>query len=146
MKVSGKQILESTITQEKVSLTTPNSGDTLSGATVDYVNLYGSGNNLTYSNSNLSMSASTTSSDGDLACSVAILDIPKSLVRVYVNGIEVTIGNGESCYFSNDNGVTAKDIGEETIGDYLYWNGSISGYQLSSVDGDIIDFIYLKNK
>ena len=37
-KIQGKQIAESTITQELLNLTTPTSGDTSSGATVDYVN------------------------------------------------------------------------------------------------------------
>ena len=39
-KIQGKQIAESTITQELLNLTTPLSGDTLSGATVEYVNSY----------------------------------------------------------------------------------------------------------
>lgn len=39
-KIQGKQIADSTITQELLNLTTPTSGDTLSGATVDYVNQY----------------------------------------------------------------------------------------------------------
>jgi hypothetical protein len=37
-KIQGKQIAESTITQELLNLVTPTSGDTLSGATVEYVN------------------------------------------------------------------------------------------------------------
>jgi len=39
-KIQGKQIAEGTITQELLNLSTPNSGDTTSGATVDYVNNY----------------------------------------------------------------------------------------------------------
>ena len=39
-KIQGKQIAEGTITQNLINLTTPNSGDTTSGATVDYVNNY----------------------------------------------------------------------------------------------------------
>lgn len=146
MYISGKQLLDNTIIQDKVSLTTPNSGDTLSGATVEYVNMYGAGNNLSYSIGNLNMSASTTAQDGDLACDYILSENPKSLIKVYVNGIEVSIGYGECCYFSGDGGTTARGIGTEIYGDYLYWNGSIAGYQLSSVDGDVIDFIYLKNK
>jgi hypothetical protein len=37
-KIQGKQIAESTITQGLLNLSTPTSGDTLSGATVQYVN------------------------------------------------------------------------------------------------------------
>jgi hypothetical protein len=39
-KIQGKQIAEGTITQNLLNLSTPNSGDTTSGATVDYVNEY----------------------------------------------------------------------------------------------------------
>lgn len=37
-KIQGKQLAESTITQDLLNLATPNSGDTFSGATVQYVN------------------------------------------------------------------------------------------------------------
>lgn len=37
-KIQGKQIAESTITQQLLNLTTPTDSDTLSGATVEYVN------------------------------------------------------------------------------------------------------------
>jgi hypothetical protein len=37
-KIQGKQLAESTITQDLLNLSTPLSGDTLSGATVEYVN------------------------------------------------------------------------------------------------------------
>ena len=39
-KIQGKQIAESTITQDLLNLTTPTSGDTAYAATVDYVNTY----------------------------------------------------------------------------------------------------------
>ena len=45
------------------------------------------------------------------------------------------------CYFSADNGLTAKAIGDEKQGDKLYWNKSVSGYNLDAID--IIDFVYL---
>jgi hypothetical protein len=37
-KIQGKQLAGNTITQDLLNLTTPNSGETLSGATVEYVN------------------------------------------------------------------------------------------------------------
>jgi hypothetical protein len=36
-KIQGKQVADSTITQNLLNLATPNSGDTTSGATVGYV-------------------------------------------------------------------------------------------------------------
>ena len=93
------------------------------------------------------MSAQTTTTDNQLACSISLLSvpIPKSYVSVYVNGIQVNVGNGvktEDCYFSFDGGTTAKLWVNIGLGDLLYWNGSIAGYQLSSIT-DKISFVYL---
>lgn len=103
-----------------------------------------------FSKSNLNMSSLDTFIDGDLATISGITDIPMegSIVRVTVNGLEVNVGGKEypyDCYFSNDNGLTSKEIGTEQRGDKLYWNSSIAGYNLSS-NYDKIDFIYLTGK
>jgi len=100
-----------------------------------------------FSKSNLNMSALDTVNDGDLATLLGIIDNPLegNFVRVTVNGLEVNVGGKVypyDCYFSNDNGITAKSIGEEQTGDKLYWNTSIAGYNLDS-SYDKIDFIYL---
>jgi hypothetical protein len=98
-----------------------------------------------YSKANLNMTALVTTTDGDLACNTAILDTPKvsSHVRVFVNGVEVNSGdkNSGDCYFSRDGGSTALVVGDERLGDKLYWNGSIANYNLDNID--LIDFIYL---
>ena len=98
-----------------------------------------------YSKSNLNMTANVTVNDGDLACNTAILDTPKtySYVRVFVNGVEVNTGdkNSGDCYFSRDGGSTALVVGDERLGDKLYWNESIANYNLDAID--LIDFIYL---
>ena len=99
-----------------------------------------------FSKSNLNMNALLTANDGDLACDTPILDKPKteSFVRVTVNGLEVNVGGKVSpydCYFSSNDGVTAKTLGTETTGDKLYWNYSVAKYNLSPQD--LIDFIYL---
>lgn len=99
-----------------------------------------------YSRANLNMVANITVNDGDLAVDTAILDKPvsASFVKVFVNGVEVNSGGKVypyDCYFSNDGGVTARQLGDEKQGDKLYWNGSIAGYQLDTVD--LIDFNYL---
>lgn len=104
-----------------------------------------SGENI-YSKANLNMQGQVTVNDGDLACSVAILDKPVSAshVKVYVNGVEVNAGGNiypYDCYFSHDGGITVRLLGDEKQGDYLYWNSSIAGYQLDNID--LIDFNYL---
>jgi hypothetical protein len=144
--VKGKQFENNSITSNLFNLTTPNSGETLSGATKEYADAYGSGSIFTHNIANFDMSSTTTTEDGQLACDIPLLSAPKSLVRVIINGLEIQVGVGKECYFSGDNGVTARENGEETIGDYLYWNGSIAGYELSVSDDDEIDFVYLIDK
>ena len=104
------------------------------------------GENIVFSKMNLEMSALVTSGDSSLACNTAILDTPKlgSIVRVAINGVEVNVGGKtfpNDCYFSPDGGVSVRSRGDERLGDKLYWNGSIAGYQLDAID--LIDFIYL---
>ena len=100
-----------------------------------------------FSKSNLNMSCLDTLNDGDLATNNGILDEPLtgSFVRVTVNGLEVNVGGKiypYDCYFSDDNGLTPKTLGNEKKGDKLYWNGLVAGYNLNQ-DYDKIDFIYL---
>jgi hypothetical protein len=144
--IKGKQIINNTLTSDLFNLSTPTSGETLSGATKGYVDTNAAGIPLTQNTYNLDMSASTTINDGDLACSIPILSSPKSFVRVAINGLEVSVGIGKDCFFSDDGGITPRENNNELIGDYLYWNGSIAGYQLSVSDGDEIDFLYLIEK
>ena len=99
-----------------------------------------------FSKANLNMTASKTTKNGDLACAVPIIDIPKigSNVNVYINGVEVNSGGQVfpyDCYFSADGGLTAKILGDEKKGDLLYWNSTIAGYDLDI--NDLIDFEYL---
>lgn len=95
---------------------------------------------------NLNMIPLVTVNDGDLACDDIILGLPikKSNVRVMLNGIELKVGSKVypfDCYFSNDNGLTPRILGDERQGDKLYWNTSVAGYNLDG--NDILDFIYL---
>jgi hypothetical protein len=60
-----------------------------------------------------------------------------SHVDVKVNGISYDVGDGvktKDCYFSSDGGTTAKTIATIAAGDTLYWNGTISGFNLDTVD------------
>lgn len=96
--------------------------------------------------SNKAMAASTTTSDFDQACSTTVAGTPAqdAYVTVFVNGVQVEVGDGvktKASYFSADSGSTAKSIANIASGDRLYWVGSVAGYQLSS-STDSIDFIY----
>lgn len=101
---------------------------------------------VVFSSTNLNMICKNTSIDGDLACDDFINSRPimKSQVKVFINGVEVNVGGKVypfDCYFSYDNGNTIRLSGDERIGDKLYWNNSISGYNLDTTD--LIDFVYL---
>lgn len=86
------------------------------------------------------MAALATTSDGDLAVTTAVTLTPRSdsNVKVEVNGANIQVGDGTKvgveAYFSNDGGVTAVTISAIALGDQLYWNGSVAGYQLESAD------------
>jgi hypothetical protein len=91
------------------------------------------------------LTASLTTSDGDLACATAISETPEadSGVRVYINSVRVSCGNtvNDYCYFSADGGTTPRAFGSEQAGDLLYWNGSVAEYELETDDFITFDYI-----
>ena len=92
---------------------------------------------------NKAMIASVTTANGQVACATAIAAKPAGYPMVQVNGAEQTLGDGvktTDCYFSADGGTTARTIALIAIGDLLYWNGAIAGFQLDTTDR--ISFIY----
>lgn len=96
---------------------------------------------------NKAMTASTTTSDGNVACPTALAAKPygSSYISVMINGIGVRLGDGVKtldCYFSANGGTTAKSFANIAAGDLLYWVGSQAGYQLASAT-DTLDFHYL---
>jgi hypothetical protein len=95
--------------------------------------------------SNKQMAASLTSADFQAACATTIATTPATdgYVRVFVNGLAVTVGDGvrtKDCYFSADGGTTAKTIANIAAGDTLYWVQSVALYNLATTD--VIDFDY----
>jgi hypothetical protein len=87
---------------------------------------------------------SVTSSDED-PTNVVLSSKPIGFgyVSVRVNGIAYTLGDGaktSDCYFSDDGGTTAKVLTSIEVGDELYWNGSIAGFELGG--NDRIDLVY----
>lgn len=84
-----------------------------------------------------------TLSDGDLATQEPIKQKPYGKVRITINGVLISVGDGvknEASYFSNDNGKTARLLNDIQIGDRLFWNGSIAGYQLDTSDNLRFDY------
>jgi len=92
---------------------------------------------LNYNTSNLNMLANSGNTNIYLATDITVLETPKSRVRVYLNSVEIKVGDGittSECYFSDDNGVTAKNYDNVEIGDELYWNYTTTGYHLDNDD------------
>ena len=79
--------------------------------------------------------AAATTNDGD-SSGVDIDSTPEGMVQVFVNGVMVHLKADKTgdCYFSSDAGVTARTIPNIALGDVLYWNGSVAGYQLENTD------------
>lgn len=97
-----------------------------------------------YASTNIGMIANSGTSGIYLATDTAILEENTTNIKVDINGLSVIVGNGTInayCFFSNDDGVSAKTYDNITQGDELYWNGDIAGYQLDN--SDLIDFIYM---
>ena len=90
---------------------------------------------------NQKMQAILTTYNHELATYETLTKQSLGRIDVYVNGVKEPTGFTQSCYFSNDGGVTARTSGEEILGDELYWNGLIAGYELDPTD--YIDFDYL---
>lgn len=93
--------------------------------------------NLDFASSNQFMTANSGVSGTYLATNTLVINPPYSRVKVYVNGLEVEVGDAvktTDCYFSSDNGTTAKAWGAVAVNDKLYWNGSIAPYQLEATD------------
>ena len=80
------------------------------------------------------------------ATGIAISETPSrdSYVAVKINGNSVELGDGsrvKDCYFSGDLGNTARNIADIVAGDYLFWNGQLSGYDLDNTDE--VDLYYV---
>lgn len=92
---------------------------------------------------NQHMAASATTGDLQIACSTAITNTPRfgSPIVVTVNGVRVTVGDGDQthdCYFYD--GTTVKKLANVIAGDQLYWVGSVAGFQLETTDKISFDY------
>lgn len=105
----------------------------------------GSGGGVAGQQGDIDITALVTTSDGDKAITFTVASAPidGSYIMVDVNGKLEAVGDGvktKSFYFSGDSGVTARNFdssgpnGKVTIGDELFFNGSLAGYQLDTSD------------
>ena len=89
---------------------------------------------------------SVTASDYDKATVSTVTTTPtlNGYVQVMLNGIQQPVGDGvrtKNCYFSGDNGTTARAIIDIQAGDTCHWVGSVVGHQLAV--SDIMDWNYV---
>ncbi len=81
--------------------------------------------------------AVTAGDDSDTTITISHTPANDSYVAVLVNGVQVELGDAvqtKDCYFTDDAGATAQPIGDIAIGDALFWNGVIAGYELDATD------------
>lgn len=99
-------------------------------------------------NANQGMACEATAANYDRACATAIAKTPGlgSRVNVVVCGVKQTVGDAvrtKDCYFSGDGGTTPRAMNAIVAGDFLYWVGTVAGFQLATsytVDFDIEAF------
>jgi hypothetical protein len=101
---------------------------------------------ITYTDKNYVVTFNSTG-DGYYT-GLTISKTPIGYIGVFVNGVETDLGFGSttsnSCYFSGDGGVTSRNEGDILIGDALYWNGNVAGFDLSIDLPDRISLVYLE--
>ena len=80
--------------------------------------------------------------DGGKACAVAMAEKPLGYVSVIVGGTIHTVGEDKTkdCYFSGDNGQTARAFDAIVVGDFCFWNPSKAGFAL--LENQSIEFHY----
>lgn len=91
---------------------------------------------------NKNMAALATTGDAQQASATAIAATPAGYVQVFVNGEKVNPGGavtGFDCFFG-PNATTPHGPGAIVAGDFLWWVGSIAGFQLATTD--LISFDY----
>jgi hypothetical protein len=84
-----------------------------------------------------------TTGNADSGLTITSAPSGGSMVEVMVNGVAQTLGDGvktKDCFFSGDNGATARAINAIAANDKLYWNGVITGFDLAATD--VVDFYY----
>ena len=88
-----------------------------------------------------SYSLVTTGNDQPTGLTLSNIPTSFSSILVFINGQLQRLGDGvttDDCYFTD--GFTIKNFNNLSLGDELYWNGLISGFNLDTQD--LIQIIY----
>ena len=138
MPLKGKHIKNNSISQDKLNIPLDSIIDDYDATNAEYVNnnSYNRVSIVTTSKLNNMMSANNATI-GQLACDTPVIEFPISEIRVLVNNIEVTVGEGQECYFTPD-GEIIRDNGNAEKGDKLVWNSS--NYDLENTDNITFDY------
>jgi len=83
----------------------------------------------------------TTSGDSQpTGITLSLIPNDLSRIQIFVNGQLQRLGDGvttEDCYFFNGSVINLNNL---SVGDELYWNGSVSGFDLDT--SDLVEIIY----
>lgn len=142
MLLDGKQIRESTINQAKLDLVDPLAGN--DAATKNYVDNTKSIERINTTNKGMNPTASISIANNYVKVAIdpiSSLKDTNSSTEVYYNSTKVKLGPNEPFEFRDALGLTARNIGYEEQGDYLYVNTFLTGYDIST--DDTFDFNYL---
>lgn len=101
------------------------------------------------------LTSETTVVDGDIATLSTISETPVNgcYVEVKINGVEYEVGDGVStkaCYFADPltptiprGFLSTNPNGQVQVGDSLYWNGSVAGFELIAGQRVSLNYIVL---
>lgn len=98
---------------------------------------------------NKNMVCNVTTADGQKATNTAVAVTPPSgsMVKAILLGGygDLTLGNGTKTgcegYFADSSNTTARAFGAVQQGDFLYFNGSVAGFQLDATDSISFDYV-----
>lgn len=85
----------------------------------------------------------TTEGDNSLLSDESVECKPEGVITLSINGQGALIGDGQksqSCYFSADNGQTARYLNDIDLNDKLYWNSLVAGYIIEPSDEVVLNY------
>lgn len=88
--------------------------------------------------------SNTAGNASSTGIALATKPLGSGVVHVFVNGLRAYVGDASTAkeaYFSNDGGITPLAFSALDIGDILYWNGIVAGYDLANAT-DLVSFLY----
>jgi len=94
-------------------------------------------------NADHALTPAASSGADNFDTTLAISNTPVGMVRVSVNGVHYTLGDGvktKDFWFTGDSGTTARAISAIVATDELYFNAAIVGFDLDA--NDVIDILY----